>query len=212
MAALDLQEQEQVDALRHWWQDNGKWVVGAVVVAALAFAGFRFWQGYQAKQAEEAGALFAELGKQLATNDAKRVNDAASAVIDKYASSAYAPRAALVAAEVDLQTKDIEGARARLQWVLDHAKEEGLQSVARLKLAAILLDEKNYSAALQLVGSKHPESFDALYADMKGDILMAQGQADEARKSYKVAFDKSEQRSSYRNLIQMKLDALGGAQ
>lgn len=212
MAALDLQEQEQVDALKHWWQDNGKWVVGAVVVAALAFAGYRFWQGYQAKQAEEAGVLFAELQKQLESNDPKRINDAASAVMDKYGSSAYAPRAALVSAEVDLATKDVEGARGRLQWVIDHAKEEGLKSLARLKLAAILLDEKNYSGALQLVGNKHPEAFDALYEDMKGDIQLAQGQADEARKSYKSAFDKMDARSSYRNLVQMKLDALGGAQ
>ena len=98
MATLDLQEQEQVDAFKHWWKDNGKSVALILFAALTVFAVSRGWQYYKAKQANEASSLFAELNKQVLSNDPKRVNDAAAAVMDKYAAGAYAPRAAMLAA------------------------------------------------------------------------------------------------------------------
>ena len=100
-------------------------------------------------------------------------------------------------------------AKTQLQWVIDHAGEDTLKDVARLRLAALLLDEKNYADALKLLDAKHPDSFDGLYADLRGDVLSAQGKTDEARSSYKLAYEKIDAQSMYRNLIQMKLDALG---
>ena len=81
--------------------------------------------------------------------------------------------------------------------------------MARLRLAALLLDEKNYADALKQLDAKHPASFDGLFADLKGDVLSAQGKADEAKTAYKLAYEKTDAKSMYRNLIQMKLDALG---
>ena len=147
----------------------------------------------------------------MESSDAKRVNDAAAAVMDKYASTSYAPRAALLAAQVNEQGKDAARARTQLQWVIDHAAEAGLKDVARLRLAALLLDEKNYADALKLLEAKHPASFDGLYADLKGDVLSAQGKAAEARAAYQLAYDKTDAKSMYRNLIQMKMDAIGEA-
>ncbi|MGC2456530.1 MAG: tetratricopeptide repeat protein [Gallionellaceae bacterium] len=211
MATLDLQEQEQVEALKAWWQENGRMVMLSIAVVLVGFAGIQLWRSQQAKQAGEASALFAEVGKQVASKDPKRVNDAAQAVIDRFGSSAYASRAELLAVEANIQAKDIAKAKTQLQWVLDHAKEEGLQNLARLKLASLLLDEKNYAEALNLLGAKHPESFDALYSDLKGDVLVAQGKTEEARAAYQVAYDRMDDKSTYRNLIQMKLDSVGGA-
>lgn len=209
MAALDLQEQEQLDALKAWWKENGNKLLGVLLVLVVAMGGWRGWQYYQHKQASEAATLFAEFVKQLGSNDAKRVNDAAAMVMEKYASSGYAPRAALWAAQVNEQGKDMARAKTQLQWVIDHAGEDGLKGVARLRLAAVLLDEKKYDDALKLLGDKHPASFDGLYADLRGDILSAQGKKDEARSAYKLAYEKIDARSMYRNLIEMKLDALG---
>lgn len=211
MATLDLQEQEQVDALKAWWQDNGKGVILIVVVALVAVVVTQFWQAHKARQAGDAAALFGELNKQLASNDPKRINDAAAALTDKYASSAFAPRAALLAAQADIDAKDAARAKAQLQWVLDHAQEDTLKDLARLKLAALLLDEKDYAGALAQLAAKHPESFDSLYTDLKGDVLSAQGKSAEARAAYQQAYDKADPKGPYRNLIQMKLDALGGA-
>ncbi len=211
MAALDFQEQEQVDAFKHWWKDNGKWVLIAVVVAVVAFGGIRGWQVYQAKQNTEAATLYAEVVQQVGSNDPKRVNDAAASVASKYGSSAYAARAQLLAAQVNIQARDNVQAKTQLQWVIDHAKEEGLQNVARLKLASLLLDEKSYDAALKLLDATHPDAYTGLYVDLKGDVLSAQGKTEEARAAYKLALEKTDVKSNYRNLIQMKLDALGGA-
>lgn len=211
MATLDLHEQEQVDALKAWWNENGKWAVAALLLAALAFAGVRFWKSWQAGQAAGAATLYAGVEQQMVSNDPKRISDAAQAVVDQYGSSAYAPRAELLAAQASLQAGNHDQARMQLQWVIDHAAEDGLQSVARLKLAAMLLDQKKYDEALGLLAAKHPESFDGLYADLKGDVLLAQGKKDEARVAYQAALDKTDSKNTYRNLIQMKLDSLGGA-
>jgi len=211
MATLDLQEQEQVDAFKHWWKDNGKSVALILVVALTVFAVSKGWQYYKAKQANEASTLFAELNKQVLSNDPKRINDAAAAVMDKYASSAYAPRAAMLAAQINIQAKDNAHAKTQLQWVIDHASEAELKDVARLKLASLLLDEKNYADAMALLTATHSDALAGLYADLKGDVLNAQGKADEARAAYQQAVIKIDSKSPYHGLIQMKLDALGGA-
>lgn len=211
MAALDLQEQEQIDTLKAWWKDNGSKVLGAVLIVVVAMGGWRGWQYYQNKQAAEASTLYGEFTKQLQTNDVKRINDAAAAVMDKYSGTAYAARAALLAAQVNENGKDVARAKTQLQWAIDHAKEATLKDVARLRLAAILLDEKKYDESMKLLNAAHPDSFNGLYSDLKGDVLSAQGKTDEARTAYKLAYEKTDAKSMYRNLIQMKLDALGAA-
>ena len=210
MAALDLQEQEQLDALKAWWKDNGNMLLGVMLVALVVAGGWRGWQYYQQKQANESATLYAGFTQQLESRDAKRIDDAAAAVMDKYASSGYAPRAALQAALVN-EGKAVATAKTQLQWVIDRAKEPGMKEVARLRLAAILLDEKNYAEAAKLLEAKHAVSFDALYADMRGDVLGAQGKLEEARSAYKLAYEKIGEKSQYRNLIQIKMDALGVA-
>lgn len=210
MAALDLHEQEQVDAVKAWWKDNGKWLLLTVVVALLGFSATKGWQAYKASQAANSATLFAELDKQLMSNDPKRINDAAQAVMDKYGSTPYASRAALLAAQVNFQTGNAKDAQVRLQWVIDHAGEATLKDVARLMLASAKLDEKDYAGALALLGVSHPEAFDGLYADLKGDVLSAQGKNDEARVAYRKALEKTDAKGGYHALVQAKLDALGG--
>lgn len=211
MAELDLHEQEQVEALKAWWKENGKWVTGALVIGLLGFAGMQFWKSHQAGQAAEAAKLYAEVVKQTASNDAKRIGDAADALVSRYGSSAYAPRAQLLAAQASLQAKDIAHAKVQLQWVVDHASETALQDTARLKLGSVLLDEKKYDEALKQLDAAHPESFTGLYADLRGDVLSAQGKTAEARAAYQQAYDKTDAKSVYRNLIQLKMDGLGSA-
>lgn len=209
MAELDLHEQEQVDALKSWWKENDKWVVAAVVIGLLAYAGMQFWKQHQTKQAGEAATLYAEVEKQTLSNDPKRVNDAVAALVADFGSSAYAPRAQLLAVQVNVQARDMARAKTQLQWVIEHARETGLQDTARLKLAGILLDEKKYDEALKQLDAAHPEAFTGLYADLKGDVLSAQGKTEEARAAYKQALEKIEAQSMYRNLVQLKLDGLG---
>ena len=210
MATLDLQEQEQVEALKAWWKDNGKMVMLTLILVMGGIAAMQGWKSWKANQALAASTLFAELTKQIASGDPKRINDAAAAVVDNYGSSAYAPRASLLAAQVNMQARDAARAKTQLQWVIKHASEEGLKNVARINLATVLLDEKSYAEAQELLEAPHPDSFAGVYADLKGDVLGAQGKKEEARAAYQLALDKTDAKSSYRSLIQMKLDALGG--
>ena len=211
MATLDLQEQEQLEALKAWWNDNRNQILGGLLIVVVAMGGWRGWQYYQHKQSSGAATLYQQFIEQLASNDAKRINDAATAVTDKFGSTAYAARAELLAARVNEQGNDLARAKTQLQWVIDNAREDTLKDVARLRLAAVLLDEKKYADALALLDAKHPDSFDGLFADLKGDVFSAQGKIDEARSSYKLAYEKIDAQSIYRSLIQMKLDALGSA-
>ncbi|MDP4028886.1 MAG: tetratricopeptide repeat protein [Gallionella sp.] len=211
MAALDLQEQEQLDALKAWWKENGNRLLGALLIVVVAMGGWRGWQYYQQEQSGEAATLYAEFTKQLDSGDAKRVNDVAAIMMGTYAASGYAPRAALLAAQVNEQVNELARARTQLQWVIEHAAEDGLKDVARLRLAAVLLDEKNYAEAMKQLEAKHPASFDGLYADLRGDVLSAQGKIEEARSAYKLAYEKTEAKGMYRSLIQVKMDALGEA-
>lgn len=211
MAALDLQEQEQLDTLKSWWKENGKFITLALSVLVVGVVGWRGFQYYQSKQAHDAATLFQQFNEQVISNDAKRVNDAAAALTDKFASTLYASKAALAAAQVNEHSKNLAQAKTQLTWVIEHAKEASLKEVAHLRLAAILLDEKDYAGALKHLEGEHPAAFEALFADLKGDVFAAQGKHAEAHTAYKLAFDKADAKGNYRNLIEIKLDGLGVA-
>ena len=203
-----MQEQEQLEALKAWWKDNRNYILAGVLIATVAMGGWRGWQYYQDKQSGDAARLYAEFTRQLGSKDAKRINDAAAAITGKFASSSYASRASLLAAQANEQGKDMTQARSHLQWVIDHAGEAGLKAVAQLRLASLMLDEKNHAEAMKLLEAEHPASFDGLYADLRGDVLSAQGKNEEAGRAYQMAIDKTDARSMYRSLIQIKVDAL----
>jgi predicted negative regulator of RcsB-dependent stress response len=211
MSMIDTHEQEQLDALKAWWKENSKWLLSTLAVIAVALALFFYWKGYQDKRAADASTIYAEVLKRVASNDAKRINEAVQDLVEKFGNTAYAPRAQLLAVQANLQVKDLSLAKTQLEWVISHANERGLQDTARLKLTSILLDEKKYDEAVKLLDATHPDSFIGLYADLKGDVLLAQGKTDAARVAYQQAFDKMDSKSAYRSLIQLKLDGLGGA-
>ncbi len=209
--ALDLEEQEQVAALKSWWKEYGTLVTVALAAASLSLAGYQGWRYYQRNQAVAAVTLYEQLDQAERAGDHKKVRDIAGEITGKYGSTTYGAYAALAAARASFESGDLAGARAQLQWVMDRAKEDEVRDIARLRLAGVLLDEKNYAEALKLVDAKPVESMAGLYADLKGDILLTQGKRAEARGAYQVALDKSEAGSPYRSAIQLKLDSLGEA-
>jgi predicted negative regulator of RcsB-dependent stress response len=209
--AYDLEEQEQIAAIKGWWHDYGKLVMLVVIGALLAIAAFQGWRYYRAQQAEKASALYGQLTEAERGNDAKRVRDIAAQIIERYGSSQYAGMAALAAAKAGVTTGEVDEAKKRLQWAADNAKEEELRDIARLRLAGVLLDEKKYDEALKLLSAKTGDSFVMFYADLRGDVLSAQGKGAEARAAYQQALDKSDANSNYRRLVELKMDALGDA-
>lgn len=211
MAVYDLEEQEQLDELKSWWGQYRKFVLLIVVAAAVTGGGIQGWRYYENNQALEAGELYSQLQGAVGSGEQKKVQDIAAVMVDKYPRTNYAVFAALAGAKAAFDSGDIAAAKLRLQWVVDNAKEDEMRDIARLRLAAVLLDEKQYDAALKLLETGHGASLNALYADLKGDVLAAQGKNNEARAAYQLALDKSDAKSAYRALIQIKLDALGEA-
>jgi predicted negative regulator of RcsB-dependent stress response len=211
MAVYDLQEQEQIDEIKAWWKQYRKLIALVVTAVALTVAAVQGWRIYQTRQSYEAGELYTQLQAAVAGTEQRKVQEIASALIDKYPRTAYASFAALAAAKAAFESVDLAAAKAKLQWVVDHAREDETRDIARLRLAAVLLEEKQYDEALKALSAAHEEAFSALYADLKGDVLSAQGKSADARAAYQLALDKSEAKSGYRALIQLKLDALGEA-
>lgn len=206
---FDLEEQEQVDAIKAWWKQHGNNVIMALVVFVAVVTGIQGWRYYQNRQAQQAAELYDVLQNVVQSNDKHKIRDAAGQLMDKYPRTPYAARAALISARANYESGDAKSAKAQLQWVMDNAKEDALQDVARLRLAGIMLDEKNMDEALKLVSAKHGDAYDGLYADLKGDVLTAQGKLDEARKAYAVALEKTDIKSPFRKYIQIKQDSLG---
>jgi predicted negative regulator of RcsB-dependent stress response len=144
-------------------------------------------------------------------SDRKKVREIAGQIVAKYGSTPYAEIAALSAARAGFEGGELADAKSQLTWVLENARQDEIKDIARLRLAGVLLDEKNYAEALKLVDVKPAEPMTAFYADLKGDILLAQGKRAEARAAYQLALDKSEAGSPYRTTLQLKLDSLGEA-
>lgn len=207
--ALDLEEQEQVDALKAWWKAHGNQVIAGVTVFVLAVAGWRGWEAYQSRQTGEAAALFDVLRKELATNDAKKIRDVAGQLIDKFPRTVYATDAAMIAAKVNFESGDAKSAKAQYQWVIEHAKQPQSKDLAHLRLAVVLMDEKNYADALKHLEGAHDAAFAPLFNDLKGDVYSLQGKSKEARSAYQAALDKLPKDSPFKNYVQIKLDALG---
>jgi predicted negative regulator of RcsB-dependent stress response len=207
--AYDLEEQEQLDAIKSWWREYGKLVILAVLACAITIAAFQGWRYYRAQQAERAAALFMQLDLAERQNEPKKVRDIATQLIDRYGSTAYGPIAALAAAKASFNTGELDEARKNLTWAAEHAKEDAMRDVARLRLAGVLLDQKKYDEALQVLNAKPLDAYAPLYADLRGDVLAAQGKGAEARAAYQSALEKSDANSNYRRMIELKLDAVG---
>ncbi len=210
MAVYDLEEQEKLDELKDWWKHWGNAIIAAVGVFVIVFTGIQWWRSHERTLASEASTLFANLQKVAVGKDPKKVADAVKAITDKYADSAYAPRAALIAAKVAFDKGDVADAKMQLEWVVSHAKEEELKSVARLRLAGVMGDEKKFDEALKLLDANTGAGFEAATAMLRGDLLVAHGKLTEAKSAYGVALAKSDPRGDKRS-IQEKLDALGDA-
>ena len=208
---LDLEEQEQLAELKAWWQQYGNLVLLTIIAAAIAFAGWSGWRWYQRSQATQASALYETLSKAARAGDAKAVRDAGGALTEAHPRTPYASMGAFAAARFHADRGEMKSAKAQLQWVVERSPSEDFRDLARLRLAAVLLDEKAYDEALKLLEAKPLEAYAAKFAAQRGDLLLAKNQLAEARAAYKLALEKANGGSgAFRESVQMRLDALGG--
>ena len=207
---LDLQEQEQVDALKAFWAQYGNLIMWSVTLLLAAFAGYNFWQKLERDKAATASTMYGQVQAAATAGDAKRAAQVFGDMKAKAPKTTYAQLGALLTAKVQADKGDTANATANLQWVADNGNDENA-AVAHLRLAGLLADAKKYDDALKQLALVKPASFEALVSDRRGDIELAQGQKDAAAKAYKVAYDNLPATAQYRMLVEAKLTALGAA-
>src|ERR1044071_58965 len=209
--ALDLEEQEQVEELKAWWKQHGGMIAALVVAVAGGFIGWQGGRWYQSNQAAHASALYETVTKAVQANDAKALRDAAGTLVESYPRTLYASMGAMVAARYYFDRGDLKSAKAQLAWVIERAPSQDFKDLARLRLAAVLLDEKAYDEALKTLDAKTAAAYEAQYAALRGDVLVAKNQAADAKAAYKLAIEKADGAdSAFTESVRMRLDALGG--
>ena len=206
---LDLEEQEQLDQNKHFWNQYGNlitWLLLGVLASVAAWNGYHYWQRSQAAQS---AAMFDEMGKSLAGGDLAKAQRTFADMQERYAGSTYTHQAGLALAKMAADAANPDAAKAALQWVADKTGDEGYAAIARLRLANVYLDTNAYPEAIKtLIGVKN-EAFSALVADRLGDVFVLQGKKAEAREAYLRAYKKLPADVPYQRLLLVKLNALG---
>jgi predicted negative regulator of RcsB-dependent stress response len=212
MAELRTDE-EQVEAIKQWWKNNGSSLLIGIGAALAIVFGWQAWQNHQAQQRTEAASQFVTLMNAFGTEDetsADTVAFVAKTLRDEHADSAYAVYGNLMLARIQLmQNSDAKGAVESLQWALDKAAEtQPLALVVRSRLAQAQMALEDYDAALATIdGAKDSDAFGAMFAELRGDILLAKGDQEGARKAYLAAREQGEENRS--GVLQLKLADLG---
>jgi predicted negative regulator of RcsB-dependent stress response len=206
---LDLEEQEQLAELKHFWSRYGNiisWVLIVVFGAVASWNGYQYWQRSQAAQA---AVMYDEVERAAVAGDVAKLERALGDMKERFGRTAYAEQAALLAARIYHDKGNLDAAKGALAWVAGKASDDGYQAVARLRLSGMLFEAKVYDEALQQLVAPMPSDFNALAADRRGDILLAQGKKAEAKAQYEAAYKGLDERSDYRRIIEVKLNALG---
>lgn len=206
---LDLEEQEQLDQLKHFWKSYGNAITWALIAVLGLFASWNFYQYWQRNQATQAAAMYDEVERVVTSQDVAKIDRAFADMKDRFASTTYAHQAGLLVAKHYYSVGNVEAAKSALGWVVDKSSDPGYQAIAKLRLAGLLMDSKAFDEALKQLSGSFPVSFEALVADRKGDILLLQGKKKEAISEYQKAFKDFDQRTEYRRLVEVKLNSLG---
>lgn len=206
---LDLEEQEQIAEFKHFWNKYGNLITGVLIVVLAAYSGWNGWQYWQRKTALEATALLDEMEHSAQAKESDKVRRVWGDMQSQVPRTVQLQYAGLLAAKVMVEEGKPEDARAALKVVVESTQDAGLSAVARLRLAALELDAKAYDAALKWLDAPLPTAFAGLVADRRGDVLQAQGKADEARKAYQQAYDAAKDDVEFRHILEAKLNALG---
>jgi predicted negative regulator of RcsB-dependent stress response len=208
---LDLEEQEQLDQLKHFWNTWGTLISAVLLVVAgslVAWNGYQYWQN---RQASQAAALFDAVEVAARSGDQARLEQAFADLKTKYASTTQASQAGLTVAKALADAGNADGAKDALAWVVAQSRDEGLKAVAKLRLAGVLMDQKNYDEALKQLSGTGSVEFEGAFADRRGDVYLLQDNRAQAIAEYTKAYKSFEEGVEYRRLVEIKLGALGAS-
>ena len=214
---LDLEEQEQLDQLKAFWQKYRNLITGVVTAALFAYATYSGYQWWRNSQALEASKLYETMVGAIAKGDKDQTLRAADDLQKDYARTPYAPMSSLIAARIAADAGDNAKALDYLRWVAKNASNDGYLALAKLRLVSQLIEqgsEKDFAEADQILKDKPVAGFEALWLERRGDWYLAQKKNAEAKASYQDAWKALDQAKEFpeeaRRLLKVKLDAVGG--
>jgi predicted negative regulator of RcsB-dependent stress response len=177
-------DEEQLEALKRWWHENGRSVMAGVIIGVGALLGWRGWVAYHENQAEAASIYYAALRAAVTREDAKAIEKNAEILKDSFASTPYALLAALALAKLEAQAGDLKGSEAQLGWAIDHSSQDVVRTLAKIRLARLLTAQGRYDEALATVTGDFPAAYTSLVEEIRGDALVGKGQIEKARAAY----------------------------
>jgi len=208
---LNLEEQEQLDSLKAFWKKQGNLITWTLILVLGGFAAWNGWNYWQREQALKAGAMFEDLDRAAAAGDAEKTARVFADMQQRFPKVSITQQGGLFAAKLQVGKGQADAAKATLTWVAENGVEEEIRSIARLRLAAVLADAKQFDEALKVLDASKSPEFTALVADRRGDVLMAQGRKDDARIAWQAAYAAMDPKVDYRRLIEAKLTSVGAA-
>jgi predicted negative regulator of RcsB-dependent stress response len=209
---LDLEEQEKLDQLKHFWNQYGNLIAALLIGVLGTFAAWNGYQYWKNRTASQASVMFEEVDKVMRTGDLVMAERAFGDMKERFASTVYTQQAGLLLAKLAYQSDKVDLAKATLTWVGGSKADVAYASIAQLRLAGIHIETKEFDLALKVLDQNYPESFAALVADKKGDLMLVQGKNSEAIVEYRKSWAAMDPRAEYRRLVSVKLGALGASE
>ncbi len=204
-------DDEQVERIKKWWADNGTSVIAGLVIGIGGLYGWKYWVDYKANVAAEASSHFAKMVSFTETNKNEQAIEEGTTILDNYSSTAYSELARFSLAKVYVETKKYDLAEQQLQSIVDSSKDRPLQMLARKRLSAVMLQQGKYDQSLKLLEVEYPAQFAAAFEELKGDILLAKGNKDEARMAYQRA-SLAQPAAANPQFLKQKMDNLGSSE
>jgi len=210
-------DDEQLEALKNWWNENGKQIVTTVVIVAAGYFGWTFWQDQRTDHINGGSQVYtqllqaaeqAEVGGVALDEELQTVRYLADQLANEFGDTQYAILGALVAARTAVEADDLEEAATRFQWALDNADNDAASQLASYRLARIRVAQGELDAAFVLIANPTSE-YTSLYADLRGDILLQQGDKEGAVAAYQQALDSLlPGQEHYVSTLELKIDNL----
>lgn len=207
-----LTEEQQVEAIKDWWKENGISVVLGLLIGFGGLFGWNYWKDYREDKTSEASAVYQQLLTDLQANKTDAAKGQAEILVNEYSSTPYATLGAFSLAKTALEANDMASAKTRLQWVLDNTHQEQFRHTARLRLARVLLSSNEVDAADTLIKDVKADAYVGPYAELHGDIALLRGDRQAARAAYTTALEASAEDNNQRTAIQGKLDDVAAAE
>lgn len=206
-------DQEQIEAIKSWWNQNGNWVIGGVIVFFASYAGYNWYISSSEQHRQEASATYEQLLLNVTaeSGDSEQRDTLVTLLKTDYADLSYASMAALMEAKTAVDNGDYQDALSELSWAADHA-DETLMPVILYRQAMVQYQLDDLEAALASLESIEGDGHQALTFELKGDILLAQGNRDDARSAYQAALEVSADQSINNPYLKTKLDDLAVAE